>query len=133
MTVSGPYSTLLYITKYPHSEGVQTNILYVSYCEYREGQLRVGNHVTLKMKILRISRNFGNTIDLLSCSCFLLLRSVVSEPVCADISFCLSGEPTGFLFDKSIALLANCFHPSFLLRFFFDREDEGVMFLRNVG
>jgi hypothetical protein len=34
---------------------------------------------------------------------------------------------------KSIALLAICFDASFLLGFFFDPEDGGDMFLRNVG
>jgi hypothetical protein len=31
------------------------------------------------------------------------------------------------------ALLATCFHASFLLGLFFDPEDGGDMFLRNVG
>jgi hypothetical protein len=31
------------------------------------------------------------------------------------------------------ALLATCFHAGFLLSLFFDLEDEGDMFLRNVG
>jgi hypothetical protein len=31
------------------------------------------------------------------------------------------------------ALLATCFHAGFLLGLFFDPEDGGNMFLRNVG
>jgi hypothetical protein len=31
------------------------------------------------------------------------------------------------------ALLATCFHICFLLGFFFDPEDGGELFLRNVG
>jgi hypothetical protein len=33
----------------------------------------------------------------------------------------------------SIALHATCFRAGFLLGLFFDPEDEGDMFLRNVG
>jgi hypothetical protein len=33
----------------------------------------------------------------------------------------------------SSALLAICFHASFLFGLFFDPEDRGDMFLRNVG
>jgi hypothetical protein len=31
------------------------------------------------------------------------------------------------------ALLATCFHAGFFFRLFFDPEDEGDMFLENVG
>jgi hypothetical protein len=34
---------------------------------------------------------------------------------------------------NSLSLLRTCFHASFLLGIFFDPEDEGDMFLRNVG
>jgi hypothetical protein len=34
---------------------------------------------------------------------------------------------------KARALLATCFHAGFLLGLFFDPEDGGDMFLRNVG
>jgi hypothetical protein len=34
---------------------------------------------------------------------------------------------------KSKALLATCFHAGFLLGLFFDHEDEGNVFPRNVG
>jgi hypothetical protein len=32
-----------------------------------------------------------------------------------------------------VALLDNCFHAGFLIGLFFDPEDGGDMFLRNVG
>jgi hypothetical protein len=54
------------------------------------------------------------------------------------------GEPTGtdllstisYLkrkFGKPISMLATCSHAGFLLGLFFDPEDEGDMFLRNIG
>jgi hypothetical protein len=35
-------------------------------------------------------------------------------------------------FDKPVALLATCFHADFLLGLFFNPEDGGNMYLRNV-
>jgi hypothetical protein len=34
---------------------------------------------------------------------------------------------------KQSAMLATCFHAGFLLDLFFDPEDLGDMFLRNIG
>jgi hypothetical protein len=48
----------------------------------------------------------------------------------------VSEEHTAFIFrvkEYEQALLATCFHPGFLLGLFFDLEDGGDMFLRNIG
>jgi hypothetical protein len=56
---------------------------------------------------------------------FQVLAVVISSTVFWDIAPC---NPL-----KLRALIATYFHNSFLLRLFFDSENRGDMFLRNVG
>jgi hypothetical protein len=84
----------------------------------------------------------------LSCSCLLLVRSVVSESqwvqAVHSVLQASQWELNSFFhflpvssvirnFGLSIALLATCFHAGFLLGLFFDPDDGSDMFLRNVG
>jgi hypothetical protein len=68
----------------------------------------------------------SNSVDILGETCRFHLQDRRISQARNQRESRLQGEPP-------LALLAFCFHVGFLLALFFDPEDEGDMFLRNVG